>query len=215
MKVLAYATVIEEMLPIMPPDVDYERLDFGLHINPQSLKETLQNAINKSAEKTHTVLLGYGLCSQAVVGLQANNCTLVIPQVDDCIAIFLGSVAAYQEEHAKNPGTYYLTKGWIKVGDTPFYQLDKLLKQYGEKRAWRIMRQILKNYTRLALINTGQQDMENYRSHTQKLADQFGLAFQELPGSTALIHKMLYGPWDKDFVIVPPGKSVSFLDFRN
>jgi hypothetical protein len=32
--VLACATVIEEMLPLLPPDVSYEVLDFGLHVNP-------------------------------------------------------------------------------------------------------------------------------------------------------------------------------------
>ena len=214
MKVIACATVIEEMLPLLPANVDYDILDFGLHANPQSLKATLQNAINKSAEKTSTILLGYGLCSQAVVGLQANNCTLVIPKVDDCIAIFLGSAKAYLEQFRQNPGTYYLTKGWIKVGDTPFNQLDDLTKQYGEKRAWCLLKQTLKNYTRLVLINTGHSEMDHYRSYTKAIAEQFGLEYQELNGTGVLIKKMLYGPWDEDFVIAGPGKTVSFLDFK-
>ena len=212
-KVIACATVIEEMLPLMPPDLEYDILDFGLHVNPQGLKETLQKAIDSSAETAGTILLGYGLCSQAVVGLQARNCTLVIPKVDDCIAIFLGSSRAYREEHRQTPGTYYLTKGWIKVGDTPFKQLDDMILKYGEKKAWYLLKQLLKNYTRLALINTGQKEMDHYRAYTRSTAEKFGLEYQELAGSGELIQKMLYGPWDESFVIVNPGQTVSFFDF--
>ena len=35
-KVIACATVIEEMLPLMPPELAYEVLDFGLHLVPGS-----------------------------------------------------------------------------------------------------------------------------------------------------------------------------------
>jgi hypothetical protein len=89
--VIACATVIEEMMPHLPPDVQYEVLDFGLHVNPEALRSSLQQAIDTASETAETIILGYGLCSQAVVGLRANDCTLVVPKVDDCIAIFLGS----------------------------------------------------------------------------------------------------------------------------
>jgi len=119
-KVIACATVIEEMLPLLPPDVDYCVLDFGLHVNPEALKCALQNAVDASVASAETILLGYGLCSQAVVGLRANGCTLVVPKVDDCIAIFLGSAEIYRAQARTEPGTYYLTKGWIEGGDSPF-----------------------------------------------------------------------------------------------
>ena len=96
--VIACATVIEEMLPLMPPDVEHQTLEFGLHINPQSLKQALQTAIDAAGQVADTVLLGYGLCSQTIVGLRANGCTLVVPRVDDCIAIFLGSREAYMTQ---------------------------------------------------------------------------------------------------------------------
>ena len=72
-----------------------------------------------AAPKVGTIILGYGLCSRAVVGLRAEGCTLVVPRVDDCIAIFLGSGDAYRTQHCSEPGTYYLTKGWIEAGDAP------------------------------------------------------------------------------------------------
>lgn len=213
-KLVACAAVIEEMLPFIPPHMSYEVLDFGLHTNPKSLKRALQNAINSSARDIETILLGYGLCSQAVVGLRSGNRTLIIPRVDDCIAIFLGSAAEYHKQYRSVPGTYYLTRGWIKFGDTPFSEYDILVERYGEEIAQRIVNQILKNYTRLAFINTGNNDLEHHRERARSLAERFGLRYEEIQGSDALIKQMVYGPWDDKFITIPPGKTVSFFDFR-
>ncbi len=122
---------------------------------PPTLKSKLQEAIDASCEHFDTILLGYGLCSMALVGLRANQCTLVTPRVDDCIAIFLGSHQSYLEQASKAPGTYYLTKGWIEVADTPFDEYERLIAKYGKTRADRVMKTLLKNYTRLVYIDTG------------------------------------------------------------
>ena len=213
-KLIACAAVIEEMLPFIPPRMSYEVLDFGLHTNPKSLKKALQNAINSSAPNIETILLGFGLCSQAVVGLRSGSRTLIIPRLDDCIAIFLGSAAEYQKQYRSEPGTYYLTKGWIESSDTPFSEYDILVKRYGEKIAQRIINQILKNYTRLAFINTGNNKLEYYREYARSMADRFNLRYEEIHGSDVIIKKILYGPWNDEFVIIPPGKIISFFDFR-
>jgi hypothetical protein len=190
-------------------------LDFGLHINPNRLRSALQEVIDTSAKSFRTILLGYGLCSQAVVGLHANDCTLVVPKVDDCIAIFMGSDQAYKTQYRTEPGTYYLTKGWIEVGDSPFSEYDRIVEKYGEKKARRLMSRMLNNYTRLALINTGQYDLERYREYSRRSAARFGLRFEEIPGSNTLIKKLLYGPWDDEFVVARPGETITYLDFKN
>jgi len=212
--VLACATVMEEMLPLLPDDVSYQVLDFGLHINPANLKRALQEAIDEAADRTDTVILGYGLCSMAVVGLQANGCTLVVPRVDDCIAIFLGSASAYRQQSRTEPGTYYLTKGWIEVGDTPFDDYERLVERYGPAKAERLIRQMIKHYTRLALIDTGRQaDLDRYREQARGLAERWSLRFEEIQGSDALVRQMLMGPWDDSFVVIPPGESIRYEHF--
>jgi len=213
-KLIACAAVIDEMSPFIPSRMSHEVLDFGLHTNPKSLKRALQNAIDSSPTDIETILLGYGLCSQAVVGLRSGSRTLIIPRVDDCIAIFLGSAVEYQRQYRSVPGTYYLTKGWIEFGDTPFSEYDILLKRYGEQIAQRIINQILKNYTRLAFISTGNNQLDHYREHARSVAERFGLCYEEIQGSDVIIKMMLYGSWNDEFVIIPPGKTVSFFDFR-
>lgn len=211
--VIACATVIEEMLPFLPADVPYETLDFGLHLRPEDLRESLQRKIEQSSPRADVLLLGYGLCSMAVVGLKAADATLVIPRTDDCIGIFLGSCAAYRAQVKQEPGTYYLTKGWIEVGDSPFEEHKRLIRKYGEVKAERMTRLVLKSYKRLGFINTGQHEIERYRNYARQAAERFGLNFEEIEGSSALVRKMVSGPWDEEFVVVPPGQVVRFEDF--
>lgn len=211
--VIACATVIEEMVPFLPADVSSETLDFGLHLRPSQLKRSLQEKIDHASQHADVLLLGYGLCSLAAVGLQAKTAHLVIPRVDDCIAIFLGSCSAYKEQANKEPGTYYLTKGWIEVGDTPFQEYHRLVEKFGEGKAKRMIELMLKNYTRLGFINTGQYEIDRYRDYARTTAEKFNLRFEEIEGSPVLVNKLVFGPWDEEFVVVEPGQTVQFTDF--
>jgi hypothetical protein len=213
-KLIACATVIEEMSPLVPAQMTSQVLDFGLHILPDNLKKSLQHIIDASSPNLDTLILGYGLCSMAVVGLQTRNFTVVVPRVDDCIAIFLGSKEAYSQQAQKAPGTYYLTKGWIEVGDTPFEEHKRLVEQYGKERADHIMRIMLKHYTRLAYIDTGHVEQERYRAYARRAAEEFHLRFEEIPGSDALVRKLLFGPWDEEILVVPPGRTIQYTDFK-
>ncbi len=212
-RVIACATVIEEMLPFLPADMPYEVLDFGLHLKPQELKRVLQDKIAEASQAADVILLGYGLCSMAVVGLRATTATIVTPRSDDCIAIFLGSCDAYKQQVKKEPGTYYLTKGWIEVGDTPFSEHEKLVEKYGETKALRMMRLTLKNYTRLAFINTGDYNLESYRDYARRNSEKFALRYEEIDGSPALVRKLIAGPWDAEFVVVSPGETITYEMF--
>ncbi len=214
-KVIACATVIEEMLPFLPDDVSHEVLDFGLHLNPAELKKALQAKIDQASAEADILLLGYGLCSMAVIGLQATKAALVIPRTDDCIAIFLGSSKEYKEQAQKEPGTYYLTKGWIEVGDTPFNEHQQLIERYGQEKADRMTKLLLKNYKRLAFINTGNYEIERYRERSKQIAKEFDLNFEEIDGSPSLIKKLIFGPWDEEFVVVQPGQTLTYQDFVN
>ncbi len=211
--VIACATVIEEMLPLLPPEVGHRVLDFGLHTDPARLRQALQQAIDEVDPAVDTIILGYGLCSQGVIGLRSARSLLVVPRVDDCISIFLGSGAAYREQARSEPGTYYLTKGWIEVGESPFSEHEKMVQRYGPKKAERIYRIMLKNYTRLALINTGHYDLERYRDYARRTAERFSLRYEEIEGSTDMVRKMINGPWDEEFIVVQPGETIALDHF--
>jgi hypothetical protein len=212
-QVIACATVIEEMLPFLPEDVISDTLDFGLHLQPGALKKALQAKIEEASGQADVLLLGYGLCSMAVVGLHATTAHLVIPRVDDCIAIFLGSCSAYKEQAQKEPGTYYLTKGWIEAKDDPLQGERELTERWGEAKANRMMRLMLRNYKRIAYIDTGAYEQEHYLAVARENAERFDLRFEEIHGSPNLVEKLLYGPWDEECVVVERGETIRYEQF--
>ncbi len=213
-KLIACATVIEEMLPLMSPQLSYEVLDFGLHSNPDRLRTALQNAIDAASTEIDTILLGFGLCAKAVVGLKTGSRRLVIPIADDCITIFLGSVSQYQQQQRTEPGTLYMTKGWIESGTPLDEQRDLMVKKYGEQKAGILFKKMLQGYKRLAFINTGNYELEQYRKRSREIAQRLNLRYEEIQGDNSLVTKLLNGTWDQEFVVVPSGRTVELTDFR-
>ncbi len=133
----------------------------------------------------------------------------MIPRVDDCIALFLGSRREHLARLAETPGTYYLTKGWVHAQCDTIAEYARLVEKYGEKRARRVAEAMYRNYTQIVLIDTGNYRMEEYRDFARAMADFLGLEFKEVPGSNRLLEKMLSGDWEPEFVVVPTGTPVS------
>ena len=213
-KVIACATVIEEMLPLMSPQLTWEVLPFGLHSNPEKMRTALQTAIDAAPANVETILLGLSLCAKSVVGLKSDRHTLVIPKADDCITIFLGSMAQYREQQRNEPGTLYLTKGWIESGTPLDEQREIMVKKYGEQKAGILFKKMLHGYKRLAFINTGNYELERYRTRSQEIAERLQLRYEEIQGNNSLVKKLLNGPWDDEFVVASPGHTVVLADFK-
>jgi hypothetical protein len=212
-KVIGCATVMKELIPLMPPGMTYETLAAGLHASPEVLRKVLQECINNTASEVKTILIGYGLCSMAVVGLSSGTRTLVVPRADDCTAIFLGSKEEYVRQHNSVPGTLYLSRGWIE-GGAPLFEPEEIIKRFGEARGNTIVKTMFKGYKRLAFIDTGDGDQQANRLRSMATAARLEITFEEIKGSRSLLIKLLYGPWDDGFVVSPPGRAISFSDFR-
>ena len=223
-KILACAVIIEELRSKLPPEIECETLDFGLHRTPETLRAKLQETIDNSTG-FDTIVLAYGLCGQAVLGLHSNSATLVIPRADDCIAIFLGSREAYLKEQHENPGSLFLSKGWIegRIDDSgtppPMKHYDLMVERYGLERANRMQevyrdKYRLRNYKRMVFITTSSEtNLDEYKENARQRATRLNLRYEEILGSTAFMEKIANGLWDDEFVVVPPGRPISFFDF--
>jgi hypothetical protein len=108
-KVIACQTIGEELKPLLPCDFEMEALEYGLHNDPKRLHTQLQAAIDNTGPEFGTILIGYGMCANAIVGISSRRFRLVIPRADDCITLFLGSRQEYLRQLGQAPGTYYLT----------------------------------------------------------------------------------------------------------
>lgn len=210
-KVIACRTVGEEIESVLPPDYYYQYLDFGFHDRPQQLNEILQKIICET-EDVDVILLGYGLCCKGTVGLSSRS-RLVIPRVHDCIGIFIGSHRRFKGEFYREPGTYYLTKGWIEHGGDPYKEYVRLKELYDDEKALWLAGKMIEHYSRLVFINTGEYQVDRYRAYARMVAEKFSLRFEEIKGSDSLIKKMLSGIWDEEFIVVEPGEKVEYWMF--
>jgi hypothetical protein len=206
------------------PDVETIYMDFGLHETPKLMAPALQEKLD-AIEEPSLVLLGYGLCGTGIVGLQAGRHTLVIPRTHDCIAILLGSHREYMRAIGENPGTYYLTKGWLESGSDPLQEYESYVERYGVKTADMVMDTMYRNYTQVCLVSHSEEDLAANRERAQKVAafcnERWGMEYTERVGSDALIAKLMDAPQQLDllgdeFVVVDPGGQVDmnpFMDF--
>ena len=214
LRLIACPAVLGELADGALTDVDCRHLEAQLHLNPARLKEGLRAAVAAADKPGATIVIGYGLCSNAVLGLKTEHATLVVPKVDDCIAMMLGSNAAFAAESEKAPGTYYVAKSYLEECDTILSDHEKLVAKSGRERAEKMMRLLLANYTRIALIDTGRYDLAPYRARVTEFAEHFDLAVEEVPGTTRILDALVAGGWGDDFVVAPAGHELTLHDFR-
>lgn len=206
-----FQSLLEEMIP---PQIagQVTFLDYGLHRVPKKLRQTVQETIAEIPEPS-LVILGYGLCGNGLDKIQAGDHTLLIPRADDCIAILLGSYQAYRQQFDENPGTYYLTKGWLESGSDPLKEYYSYLEKYGAEQAEWLMDTQYQHYKRLVFVAHNQKDLEEYRPRAREVArfcERWGMEYQEILGSDDYISRLIFAALDPfaagdDFVLVPPG----------
>lgn len=195
-------------------------LDYGLHRVPECMTASLQSLIDAVADPA-LLVLGYGLCGNGLHGLRSGIHTLLIPRTDDCIAILLGSREAYLREFEAEPGTYYLSRGWLESGSNPLMEYCEYRERYGAEDAAWMMDLQYQNYSRLALVAGSPEEMAHYRSQAKEVAaycSQWDMRYEEILGSDAYVRRLvqvilgLEEP-GTDFLVVPPGGQVQSEDF--
>lgn len=189
----------------------------GLHDTPDILRQKLQQAIDTADGDYSAVLIGYGLCSNGIVGIRACDKKLVIMRGHDCITFLLGSKERYQEYFEHYPGTYWYSPGWIDTSLMPGaerYQkaLEIYIEKYGKDNAEYLMKMEqgwINKYSNAAYVDLGFYDTEDYKHFTQECAKYLGWNCDVLAGDPKLIINFLEGNWDsEDFLIVEPGQVV-------
>jgi hypothetical protein len=203
---------LENILPVLPGwGQNISFFEYGLHAVPKNLRQTIQNTID-NIDQPSLILLGFGLCGNGLNNINAGKHFLLIPRTDDCIAILLGSYQSYRREMAKEPGTYYLSKGWLEAGTNPLEESLGLEKKYGpEKAAW-LMDYQYHNYKRLLMVARNPAELEIYRSKALEVAEychRWGMRYEEILGSDEYLQSLVeiavnFEKLSDDFILIPP-----------
>ena len=198
-------------------NIEIRYLDQSLHRCPQKMPSLVQDQIEQVAARADQIVLGYGLCSNGIAGVISRGPGLIVPHCHDCIAFFLGSSAAYREALKKQPGTYYLTAGWINEGQDPLGIIENDYRpRLGRKTAVWGMKEELKNYSHFVFINTGANNPKHLRQIAIENANFFNMELKEIQGDLSYLNKLLHGPYsDEEFIFIKPGERVEQNMFLN
>ncbi len=232
LKLISCEVFVREMCAAItrsPNEVDVEFLPKGLHdLGREGMIARLQDVFDDIDESLYdAAVFGYGLCNNGLVGLEARRIPIVLPRAHDCITMFLGSKNRYFDYFQKNPGTYFLTSGWIERGEArgELSQLsiqnqngmndsyEELVEKYGEDNAqflWEELVQHTKNYGKYAFIEMGIEPDDRFEKKARKRARERGWSFEKLDGKMTLIRNLVDGNWnEEDFLSVPPGYRIA------
>ena len=204
---------VKNALEVTGSDAEVIWMEKGLHDKPEKLRAALQETMDKAEAETHpdAVLLGYGFCGNAMQGLRAGNYTLVLPRIDDCITLFIGS----RERKARlegGVGTMFQTYNWTDER-TILAEKERLYEQYDEDEAEELFDMMFGHYGRIAVLDTHCYDLAPVVEKTKKAAEALGYDHQVYEGYTDYLKELLTPPWpEARFIVKEPGETISMQD---
>ena len=185
-------------------------VESGLHTVTESLRQRLQEELDRM-NGVSKVILAFGLCGNAVVGLKTGDYQLIIPWVDDCITLLLGS-KDNRKSCIRQGGVYFLTKGWMEGELNIWKQYQATVARFGLERTERIYKKMLAHYKFLGLIDTGAYDLAEVLPQAREISATLKLELLVLKGTDRYLKRLLQGPWNHDeFLIIPPSTTIELM----
>lgn len=212
-----------------PHSVDLEFTDKGAHNDSAKLRELIQSRIDlaESGNREYeAIILGFGLCGNALEGVAARKTKLIIPRAHDCCTLFLGDKKKFQEYFGDRPSTPFTSAGYMEHGgsltrDSGDFAEQMGLKEtyedyvamYGEESAqylWDSLHTTRDSQSQeIVFIETPELSHLGYAEKCQEQAKEENKKFTKLEGSMSLLRNLILGNWkEEDYLTVNPGQKI-------
>lgn len=178
------------------------------HDIPANLRKNLQQLLD-GLEPCGRVLLAFGICGGAMAGLRTHGFELILPRVDDCLSLLMGSMERRQAVLQGGFGIF-LTDSWLRNDRSMAAELDRIERRYPPQRASQVIQAMYGKFDSLNVIDTGAYPLESILPQTRALARKLNLEHRIQQGTTAYLEQLLTGPWPPErFIRVPPDSMIT------
>jgi len=170
-------------------------MELGLHSVIKNLQRNVVSAVKEMARHVDSVLLGYGLCGNALNHAENLFSEVGIPvmlpmdedhPVDDCVGLIIGGREKYYARQRECAGTMFMNAGfsrhWQKIMDSDLP--EKLLPKKDK-----IQKRMMRDYERSLLLPTEVLGETEMMTNIEAFNAKFGLRTESTPGTLALLEK--------------------------
>lgn len=187
-----------------------EWIESGLHNTPKKLNARISELLCRiNAER---VLLVMGFCGNSIQGIKAGNFELIVPRVDDCISLLIGSLKK-RSDVSREYAAYFLTDGWMRGERNLWVEYQYAVHKYGEDEAKNIAELMYGHYRTLGILDVGVNPINPLIESTKIIADTLNLEQKVIPASVSYIEQLLTGPWPEDkFIVKAPEEEITDID---
>jgi hypothetical protein len=168
-------------------------MELALHNRKRNLQDGLVKAAKDMGRHADAIVLGYGLCGNALQKPQELLADAGIPifmpmdqdhPVDDCVGLIIGGRECYYREQCRVAGTFFMIPGWTR------HWKELFKKEYG-KFDVEFSRRIfgMSNYERSLLIPNPVLSVQEMRQNISEFNHLFGFRTELLQGSLDILSK--------------------------
>jgi len=170
-------------------------MEVGLHSDINNLQRQVVSAVKDIARYVDGVLLGYGLCGNALDHAQDLFAEVRVPvilpmdqdhPVDDCVGMIIGGRENYYAQQRECAGTMFMNAGFARHWEQ--FMCPRLPEKLLPKKE-KFLTRLFKNYERSLLLPTKVMEENEMRVKTEAFSVRFGLRTESTPGTLELLDK--------------------------
>lgn len=170
-------------------DVLVRVLKIGLHSRKRLLQEALLKAAKEMSRYVDGIVLGYGLCGNALEKpeelLAEAGVPIFIPMdedhpVDDCVGLIIGGRDRYYGEQCRVAGTFFMIPGWTHhwrgIFEGEYGALD-----------FKLAKRLFAHYERSLLVTNAVLSEETMRQNIEEFNRLFGFRTEMREGTLNIL----------------------------